>query len=45
MCLVQFVVVRCVGGLEFYLVLLIHGVLAEVVTQEAECYIDGFSLS
>ena len=27
------VVVRCVGGLEIYWVLLIHGVVAEVVTQ------------
>ena len=27
------VVVRCVGGLEIYWVLLIHGVVMEVVTQ------------
>ena len=39
------VVVRCVGGLEIYWVLLTHGVVAEVVTHGAECYIDGFSFS
>ena len=35
----------CVGGSDFDWVLWIHGVVAEVVTKEAECYIDGFSSS
>ena len=37
--------VCCVGGWETHWVLLTYGVVAEVVTHGAECYIDGFSLS